>query len=65
LGGDRTLKVKSIETAINEIVAACDGNVRGALEVLLLLNENLEAERDQLYAVLGADHEHPSLTRVH
>jgi hypothetical protein len=59
------LKVKSVEIAINEIIAACDGNARGAFEVLLLLNENLEAERHQLYAAFCTDHEHPSLTRVH
>lgn len=59
------MKVKSITTAINEIIAACDGNIRGALEVLLLLNENLEAERAQLYAEFNALHEHPSLTRLH
>ena len=64
--GGLGMKVKSIDTAIDEIVAACDGNVRGALEVLLLLNENLEAELDQLYATLsGEDHEHSSLIQVH
>jgi hypothetical protein len=60
------MKVKSVDTAIDEIVAACDGNVRGALEVLLLLNEHLEAEIDQLYATFcGAGHEDSSLMQVH
>jgi len=64
--GGLGMKVKSIDTAINEIVAACDGDVRGALEVLLLLNENLEAELDRLYATLSSeDHELSSLIRVH
>ena len=59
------MRVKPTDKAIDEIVAACDGNVRGALEVVLLLNENLEAERNQLYARFGADHEHLSLIQVH
>jgi hypothetical protein len=60
------MKVKSVDTAIDEIVAACDGNVRGALEVLLLLNEHLEAEIDQLYATFcGTDHEDSSFMQVH
>jgi hypothetical protein len=59
------LKIKSINKAIDEIVATCDGNLRGALEVLLLLNENLEAERNQLYSRFGSEHENPSLTQVH
>jgi hypothetical protein len=60
------MKVKSVDTAIDEIVAACDGNVRGALEVLLLLNEHLEAEIDQLYATFcSTDHEDSSLMQLH
>ena len=61
-GEELGMKVKSVDTAIDEIVAACDGNIRGALEVLLLLNEHLEAEIDQLYATFcGADQEVSSL----
>jgi hypothetical protein len=37
------------ELAIEKIIAACDGNMRGALEALLLVNEHLEAELHQLY----------------
>ena len=37
--------------AIEKIIAACDGNMRGALEALLLVNEHLEAELHQLYAL--------------
>ncbi|GAC1332351.1 MAG: hypothetical protein NVS4B4_00560 [Bradyrhizobium sp.] len=58
------MKVKSVDTAIDEIVAACDGNVRGALEVLLLLNEHLEAEIDQLYATFCSAEDSP-LMQVH
>ena len=32
------------ETAIDEIVARCNGDIRGALKALLLVNEQLEAE---------------------
>ena len=38
------------EFAIDEIVASCDGDIRGALKALLLVNEQLEAELQQLYA---------------
>ena len=41
------------ESAIDEIVASCDGDVHGALKALLLVNEQLEAELQQLHAVLG------------
>jgi hypothetical protein len=38
------------EAAIDEIVANCNGDLRGALKALLLVNEHLEAEIAQLYA---------------
>ena len=41
------------ETAIDEIVASCNGDVRGALKALLLVNEHLEAELQQLYAAVA------------
>ena len=41
------------EAAIDKIVAACDGDLRGALQALLLVNEQLEAELAQLYAVVA------------
>jgi hypothetical protein len=40
------------EIAIDEIVAGCDGDVRGALKALLLVNEQLEAELARLYAAV-------------
>ena len=40
------------EAAIDKIVATCDGDLRGALQALLLVNEQLEAELAQLYAVV-------------
>ena len=41
------------ETAIDEIVARCDGDIRGALKALLLVNEQLEAELAQLHAAVA------------
>ena len=38
------------ETAIDEIVARCNGDIRGALKALLLVNEQLETELAQLHA---------------
>ncbi|WP_291868723.1 hypothetical protein [Bradyrhizobium sp.] len=55
---------KRTELAIEKIVAACDGNMRGALEALLLVNEHLEAELHQLYAAV-TQVGHPSCTTVH
>jgi hypothetical protein len=40
------------EAAIDEIVASCNGDMRGALQALLLVNEHLEAELAQLYAAV-------------
>lgn len=39
-----------IETDIDEIVSTCNGDLRGAVRALLLVNEQLEAELQQLYA---------------
>jgi hypothetical protein len=33
-------------------VASCNGDIRGALKALLMVNEHLEAELAQLYAVV-------------
>jgi len=38
------------DDAIDEIVASCNGDIRGALRALLMVNEHLEAEIAQLYA---------------
>jgi replication-associated recombination protein RarA len=38
------------EAAIDQIVATCNGDVRGALKALLMVNEQLETELQQLYA---------------
>ena len=46
---------RSSEAAIDEIVASCDGDIRGALKALLLVNEQLEAELRQVYAAVAQD----------
>ena len=43
------------ETAIDEIVARCNGDLRGALKALLLVNEQLEAELAELHAMVTHD----------
>jgi hypothetical protein len=47
------MRSKSDETAIDEIVASCGGDIRGALKALMLVNEHLEAELQQLYATVS------------
>jgi hypothetical protein len=42
------------DTAIEKIIASCDGNMRGALEALLRVNEFLETELQQLYATISS-----------
>jgi hypothetical protein len=41
------------EVVIEKIIASCDGNTRGALEALLLVNEHLEGELHRLYEVIS------------
>lgn len=38
------------DAAIDEIISTCNGDLRGALKALLLVNEQLETELQQLYA---------------
>jgi hypothetical protein len=38
------------EARIDEIVAMCDGDLRGALKALMLVNEHLESQLEQLHA---------------
>jgi replication-associated recombination protein RarA len=44
---------KSKDAAIDQIVASCNGDIRGALKALLLVNEHLEAELQEIYAVVA------------
>ncbi|WP_170991732.1 MULTISPECIES: hypothetical protein [Bradyrhizobium] len=43
------------DAAIDQIVASCNGDLRGALKALLLVNEHLEAELQQFYAAVARD----------
>ena len=43
------------DAAIEQIVASCNGDLRGALRALLLVNEHLEAELQQFYAAAAQD----------
>ena len=52
------MSFRPTEASIDEIVASCDGDIRGALKALLLVNEQLETELRQLYASVG--HEEPT-----
>jgi len=42
----------SNEAAIDEIIATRDGDMRGAIKALLLVNEQLETELQKLYAAV-------------
>src|SRR5450432_986393 len=50
---DSSMISERSEAAIEEIVARCNGDVHGALKALLLVNEQLEAELQQLYAAVA------------
>ncbi len=41
---------RSNDSAIDEIVARCSGDLEGAVRALLLINEHLEAELARAYA---------------
>ena len=41
------------DDAIDQIVAICNGDIRGALKALMLVNEQLEAELQQLHAAVA------------
>ena len=44
---------KRTDIVIERIIASCDGDMRGALEALLLVNEHLEAELHRLHAAVS------------
>ena len=44
------MTIRPSDAAIDEIVANCNGDLRGAVRALLLINEHLEAELAELYA---------------
>lgn len=38
---------------IDQIIAMCEGDLRGALKALMLVNEHLEGQLEQLQAAAG------------
>ena len=52
----------SFEAFIDEVIAACDGDMRETIKALLLMNEQLETELQQLYSAI--EHGSPSERRV-
>jgi hypothetical protein len=48
-----SMSTRPSESAIDRIVANCNGDLHGALRALLLVNEQLEAELQQLYAAVA------------
>jgi hypothetical protein len=48
--GEFQMGFEAGEDVIDEIVASCNGDIRGALRALLMVNERLEDELQQLYA---------------
>jgi hypothetical protein len=51
--GGFSMTTRPSEAAIDQIVESCNGDIRGALKALLLVNEHLEAELQQLYAAVA------------
>lgn len=43
------------DAAIDEIVASCNGDMRGAMKALLLVNEQLESELNHFYEAAAYD----------
>jgi hypothetical protein len=41
---------KRTEAHIDSIVATCDGDLRGALKALMLVNEHFESQLERLHA---------------
>src|ERR1043166_861956 len=50
---DRGMNTQLNDSAIDEIVATCNGDIRGALKAMMLVNEQLEAELQQLHAAFA------------
>ena len=46
------------EAAVDEIIASCNGDLRGAIKALMLVNERLELELQQLHAVDASGSSH-------
>jgi hypothetical protein len=46
-------KTDPYDAAVEDAIATCNGDIRGALEDLLILNEHLEAELMELRAAMA------------
>ena len=53
------------EAMIDEIIASCDGDLRGALKALLIVNEQLESELQHMYARAAHGSAHPGNSALH
>ena len=52
--GEMSENVRLTEERIDEVIATCDNDLRGAIKALLLINERLEAELEHLHEQLLA-----------
>jgi len=46
-------KTDPYDAAVEDAIATCNGDIRGALEALLILNEHLESELMELQAAMA------------
>jgi hypothetical protein len=53
------------EAAIDDIISTCDGDLRGALKALLIINEQLESELQHMYAQAAHGSAHPGNSALH
>ena len=53
------------EAAIDEIIATCDGDLRGAVKALLIVNEQLESELQHMYARAAHGSPQPGNAALH
>ena len=53
------------DAAIDEIIAGCDGDLRGAVKALLIVNEQLESELQHMYARAAHGNPHPGNSPLH
>ena len=56
---------KPTDAVIEKIIASCDGNIWGALEALLRVNEHLETELRQLHEAVAGVSNTEQLETVH
>jgi hypothetical protein len=52
------------EAAVDEIIASCNGDMRGAVKALMLINEQLEHQLQQLHDTADANSPREMRSRV-